>query len=391
LRVSLSVQIYTQFILWLLAEKGLNPLFTVQQTLQSIDIILLCLSEIVLKALLEVLNNRIPNRRPIWVMRQAGRYLPEYRATREKAGSFLKLCYNPVLACEVTLQPLRRFDFDAAILFSDILVVPQAMGLALDFKEGEGPILETVGSEGDVAKLRSVGSFDEFQKVWETVGLVKAGLAKDKTLIGFCGAPWTVVSYMIEGGSSDRKKALAVALEKPIWYGQLIDKVIEASIVYLLGQIKAGAETVQIFDSWAGDLPSGSLERLVIEPIRKIVDGVRAVYPNLPIIVFARGVGSEHAEVAQGTAGNAIGVEEDCMLSDVLASLQPEIAVQGNLAPGLLLGDVSELRSGVRVVLDGVPMERHIFNLGHGITPQVDPAMVSELVRAVRDFDEGRL
>jgi uroporphyrinogen decarboxylase len=344
-----------------------------------------------LKALLDVLENRIPKRRPIWVMRQAGRYLPEYRATREKAGSFLKLCYNPELACEVTLQPLRRYDFDAAILFSDILVVPQAMGLALDFKEGEGPILQTVSNLAEVEALRVDGSFAEFEKVWQTVGLVKSGLAKDKTLIGFCGAPWTVVSYMIEGGSSDRKKALAVALEQSDWYGQLIDKVVLVSIQYLLGQIKAGAETVQIFDSWAGDLPVGSLQRLVIGPIRRIVDEVRTVHPGFPIIVFARGVGDQHALVADGTAGNAIGVEEDCQLSDVLDSLKPPVAVQGNLAPGLLLGDVASLRSGVRSVLHGVPMARHIFNLGHGITPQVDPRMVFELVDAVRDFDEGHL
>jgi uroporphyrinogen decarboxylase len=344
-----------------------------------------------LKALSQVLNNEVPHRRPIWVMRQAGRYLPEYRATRERAGSFLKLCYNPELACEVTLQPLRRFDFDAAILFSDILVVPQAMGLALDFREGEGPVLQTVANLADVQSLRFEGSFVEFDKVWETVGLVKSALAKDKTLIGFCGAPWTVVSYMIEGGSSDRKRALSVALEEPRWYGQLINRVVHVSIMYLLGQIKAGAETVQIFDSWAGDLPQGSLQRLVIEPIRRIVDGVRAVYPDFPIIVFARGVGDQHALVAEGTGGSAIGVEEDCVLSYVLSTLKPDVAVQGNLAPGFLLGDVASLRSGVRAVLDGVPMQRHIFNLGHGITPQVDPAMVSELVRAVRDFDEGRL
>jgi uroporphyrinogen decarboxylase len=344
-----------------------------------------------LKALSQVLKKEVPHRRPIWVMRQAGRYLPEYRETREKAGSFLKLCYDPELACEVTLQPLRRFDFDAAILFSDILVVPQAMGLTLDFKEGEGPILQTVSCEADVRALRVDGSFFEFERVWETVGLVKTSLAKDKTLIGFCGAPWTVVSYMIEGGSSDRKKALAVALEQPFWYGQLIDKVVQASILYLLGQIKAGAETVQIFDSWAGDLPRESLQRLVIEPIRRIVDGVRAAYPDFPIIVFARGVGDHHAMVADGTGANAIGVEEDCALTDVLATLKPGVVVQGNLAPALLLGDVASLRSGVRCVLDGVPMAKHIFNLGHGITPQVDPAMVSELVRAVRDFDEGRL
>ncbi len=344
-----------------------------------------------MKPLLDVLKNRNPSRRPIWVMRQAGRYLPEYRAVREKAGSFLKLCYSPELACEVTLQPLRRFDFDAAILFSDILVVPQAMGLALDFREGEGPVLQTISNMADVANLRSSGSFYEFDRVWETVGLVKANLAHEKTLIGFCGAPWTVVSYIIEGGSSNRKRALAVALEAPDWYGQLIDKVVEVSIIYLLGQIRAGAETVQIFDSWAGDVPVAAQERLVISPIRKIVDGVRAVYPDFPIIVFARGVNEQHAVVAAGTAASAIGVEENCPLTEVLRSLPEAIGVQGNMAPSALLGSPDDLKSAVFRVLDGVPMRRHIFNLGHGITPQVDPAMVGKLVQTVRDHDAGRL
>lgn len=343
-----------------------------------------------MKPLLDVLQGRVPERRAIWVMRQAGRYLPEYRAVRDRAGSFLNLCYNPELACEVTLQPLRRFDFDAAILFSDILVVPQAMGLALDFREGEGPVLETVKSAEDVERLKSSGDFHEFSKVWETVGLVKAELAKDKTLIGFCGAPWTVVSYMIEGGSSDRMRALAVALDAPDWYGLLIDKVIEASILYLLGQIKAGAEVVQIFDSWAGDLPESALQRLVVEPIRRIVDGVRSVYPEFPIIVFARGVGTQHGVVATGTRASAIGVEEVCRLIDVLAILPKGVVVQGNLAPGALLGSADELKAAVARVLDGVPVARHIFNLGHGITPQVNPEMVGKLVEFVRTYDGGR-
>jgi uroporphyrinogen decarboxylase len=343
-----------------------------------------------LKPLLDVVQNRKPFRRPIWVMRQAGRYLPEYRAVRQKAGSFLQLCYNPELACEVTLQPLRRYDFDAAILFSDILVVPQAMGLSLDFREGEGPVLETVGGTDDVKKLRSSGSFEQFSKVWETVGLVKAGLEKEKTLIGFCGGPWTVASYMIEGGSSDRKHALAVALDSPAWYGELIEKVIAASIFYLLGQIRTGAEVVQIFDSWAGDVPVSAQQRLVIEPIRKIVEGVRAIHPDFPIIVFARGVNDQHAVVAKGTAGSAIGVEEDCSLLDVLKTLPVGVAVQGNLSPRALLGSGDDLKAAVTRVLDGIPAARHIFNLGHGITPQVDPAMVEKLVHFVREYDAGR-
>ena len=341
-----------------------------------------------MKPLLDVLMNRTPKRRPIWIMRQAGRYLPEYKKVRQTAGSFLRLCYNPELACEVTLQPLRRFDLDAAILFSDILVVPHAMGLSLDFREGEGPVLETVSSMVDVERLSFEGPIEQFERVWETVGLVRAGLAPHLSLIGFCGAPWTVASYMIEGGSSDRKRALAVAQENPAWFQLLFDKVIEASIVYLLGQVKSGAEALQIFDSWAGDLPVGLLDRLVAGPIKRIVDGVREVYPDFPIIVFARGVSANHGLIARATAPNAVGVEEDVLLRDVLAQLNDNVAVQGNLSPQLLLGSEDALLAGIKSVLDGVPMNRHIFNLGHGITPPTDPSMVEKLVAAVRRHDK---
>jgi uroporphyrinogen decarboxylase len=320
-------------------------------------------------------------------MRQAGRYLPEYKMVRQKAGSFLELCYNPEMACEVTLQPLRRFDLDAAILFSDILVVPQAMGLSLDFREGEGPVLETVSSMADVERLRFQGSFEQFDRVWETVGLVRGALAPHLSLIGFCGAPWTVASYMIEGGSSDRKRALAVAQENPEWFKVLFDRVVEASIVYLLGQVKAGAEALQIFDSWAGDLPPALLDRLVAGPIKRIVDGVRAVHRDFPIIVFARGVSASHGVIARATDANAVGVEEDVLLRDVLGQLNDGVAVQGNLSPQLLLGSDDALYSGIKTVLDGVPMNRHIFNLGHGITPPTNPLMLEKLVAAVRRHD----
>lgn len=341
-----------------------------------------------MKPLLNVLLNQTPKRRPIWIMRQAGRYLPEYKLVRQKAGSFLQLCYNPELACEVTLQPLRRFDLDAAILFSDILVVPHAMGLSLDFKEGEGPVLQTVANLPDVERLAFQGSFEQFDRVWETVGLVRSGLAPHLSLIGFCGAPWTVASYMIEGGSSDRKRALAVAHENPIWFQVLLDRVVQVSIVYLLGQIRAGAEALQIFDSWAGDLPTGLLDRLVSLPIKQIIDGVRQAYPGFPIIVFARGVAKSHGLIAEATSANAVGVEEDVSLRDVLGQLTEKVAVQGNLSPQLLLGSEASLLAGVKSVLDGVPLSRHIFNLGHGITPPTDPVMVEKLVAAVRRYDE---
>lgn len=323
-------------------------------------------------------------------MRQAGRYLPEYREVREKAGSFLKLCYNPELACEVTLQPLRRFDFDAAILFSDILVVPHAMGLQLDFREGEGPVLETVSSLEQVEALRFQGDFEQFSKVWETVGLVKAGLKAQHSLIGFCGAPWTVASYMIEGRSSDRKRALAVAAENPVWFGLLMQKIVDASVVYLLGQIAAGAEVVQIFDSWAGDVPVEQQNRVVIGPITQIVDAVRSVHADFPVIVFARGVADQHGVIARATGASAVGVEEGVQLSDVLNAVPAGVAVQGNLSPQALLGDVEELRDAVQRVLSGVDLGRHIFNLGHGIVPQTKPEMVSSLIEFVRRYDEGR-
>jgi uroporphyrinogen decarboxylase len=367
----------------------LFAVFTGQQNPQYKNLSLFMLVSPV-KSLLHVLNHAEPARRPIWLMRQAGRYLSEYRAVRQKAGSFLKLCYHPELACEVTLQPLRRFDIDAAILFSDILVVPQAMGLALDFREGEGPVLETVSSMADVGRLRTEISGSELSKVWETVGLVKSAIPAHVTLIGFCGAPWTVASYMIEGGSSDRKRALAVARANPAWFTLLMDKVVGLSVDYLLGQIKAGAETVQIFDSWAGDLPAELRLRLVSGPISQIVAGVRAVYPAFPVIVFARGVGDGHDAIAQATGANAVGVEENVVLREVLGTLSGNIAVQGNLAPSALLGSPDDLELAVVDVLAGVPLGRHIFNLGHGVVPQTDPLMVERLVRAVRKCDEAR-
>jgi uroporphyrinogen decarboxylase len=339
--------------------------------------------------LLDVLENREPTRRPIWLMRQAGRYLPEYREVRAQAGSFLKLCYNPKLACEVTLQPLRRYDLDAAILFSDILVVPHAMGLNLDFLEGEGPRLQTVSNLAEVNALGNGLKSAEFDAVFGTVTNVRAQLEKNVGFIGFCGAPWTVASYMIEGGSSKRAGAVKIAVENPEWFSVLLAKLVEASIGYLLGQIKAGVQVVQIFDSWAGDVPIEARERVVIAPMAMIVKGVRAIHPDFPVIVFGRGVGDGHAQVASGTGASAIGVEQDVLLSDVLKTLPEGVAVQGNLAPELLLENNAVILREIEKVLDGVPMGRHIFNLGHGIVPQVKPDAVAVLVTAVRAFDRG--
>jgi uroporphyrinogen decarboxylase len=337
--------------------------------------------------LLDVLSGGKPSRRPVWLMRQAGRYLPEYRKIRATAGSFLGLCYNPELACEVTLQPLRRYDLDAAILFSDILVVPHAMGLHLDFIEGEGPQLQKVGGMADVDALLNGIDSEPFQKVYETVSRVKAELKSSIGFIGFCGAPWTVASYMIEGRGSDRRQAVTVAVENPAWFAGMIDRLVETSIAYLLGQIKAGVQAVQIFDSWAGDIPEPHRARVVANPIRRIVDGVRKYHPAFPIIVFARGVGSGHGEIARQTQASCVGVEQGTALPDVIAALPEQVAVQGNLPPETLLKSETDIVDACRRVMDGVPMRRHVFNLGHGITPDVKPEAVQVMLDAIRRFD----
>jgi uroporphyrinogen decarboxylase len=299
----------------------------------------------------------------------------------------LDLCYNPELAAEVTLQPLHRFDFDAAILFSDILVVPHAMGLSLRFEEGEGPLLDTVASLADVERLADVTDTRQIKMVCETVRRVKADLALHVGFIGFCGAPWTVASYMIEGRGSERRHALSVAVENPDWYAALIQRLVDASIGYLLAQIDAGVEVVQIFDSWAGDVPLSVRRRVVEEPIAAIVRGVRKVKPGFPVIVFGRGIGDGHAALAEYTGANAVGVEQGTALADLVKALPFGVAVQGNLAPETLLMSDDGLKTAVGAVLADVPKGRHIFNLGHGITPQVDPAKLGVMLAALRAHD----
>jgi uroporphyrinogen decarboxylase len=340
------------------------------------------------KALLDVLRGRKPKRRPVWLMRQAGRYLPEYREVRAKAGSFLSLCYSPTLAAEVTLQPLRRFDLDAAIVFSDILVVPHAMGLQLDFVENEGPRLETVSNSFDIGKLHEAVEQTYYGKVCETLSMVRGELPDHVALIGFCGAPWTIASYMIEGKSSERKQALAVASEAPAWFVGLIQRVIEHSVYFLSAQIKAGADVVQIFDSWAGDLPEAVRDKWVAEPISAIVQRLRVYHPDVPIIVFARGLGDGHARMANATGGNAIGIEQGTDLKRVLETLRPDCAIQGNLSPDVLAGGGVELDREVEEILAAVPRERHIFNLGHGILPHTNVAHVEQMLNEIRTREE---
>jgi uroporphyrinogen decarboxylase len=317
-------------------------------------------------------------------MRQAGRYLPEYRAVREKAGSFVDLCYNPELAAEVTVQPLRRYDFDAAILFADILVVPHAMGLPLKFEEGEGPVLGTVRSMGDLNALKPVATSYEVMQVCKTVALTRSLLAKDKALIGFCGAPWTVASYMVAGGSSDRVQAKVAAYQRQPWFMALIETLVRESIDYLCAQADAGAQAVQIFDSWAGDLVATELDDIVLKPITAIVKGVRARHPHLPVIVFARGIGQNQPRAAAIPGASAIGIETETELS----TLPKDIVVQGNLDPIALFAGEDVARREAARVCGSVDRQRHIFNLGHGIRLGTDPAVVGAVVDAVRRFDE---
>jgi uroporphyrinogen decarboxylase len=341
-----------------------------------------------MKPLLAVLKGERPSRRPVWFMRQAGRYLPEYRAVREKAGSFLDLCYEPRLASEVTLQPIRRFDLDAAIIFADILVVPHAMGVEVGFREGEGPVVEIVNSEARVRRLQRVTSSWQAEAVCETVRQTRAGLPSEIGLIGFCGAPWTVASYMIEGGSSEeRLKARQAAYERPDWFVRLMGRLVEESIAYLLAQVAAGAEVVQIFESWAGDLPALFQADLVIEPITRIIQGVRDIHPDIPVIVFARGVGAGHIEVARRTAANAVSIEPMVPVKWARDHLAPISAVQGNLDPLALSLGGSALEHAAASIISELPVERHIFNLGHGVRPETDPAHVALAIEMVRTSD----
>ena len=337
------------------------------------------------KPLLDVLSGRKPERRPIWFMRQAGRYLPEYRKLRQQAGSFLGLCYRPELAAEVTLQPLRRFDLDAAIVFADILVVPHGMGLELRFEDGEGPVLGTVRSQKDLRKLKPMGASNQANAVYETVSRVKAEITDTVSLIGFCGGPWTVASYMIEGWSSNRQLSKAMAARGEPWFRFLIDRLIEESVDYLSGQVEAGAEAVQIFDSWAGDLQDDNREDFVEKPLAALVAGFRRRCPNIPVIVFARGVGHGHAAIEQATGAQALGIESELQIEWARDGLKG--VVQGNLDPEILLGSEDVTRKAAEKIAAAMPIERHIFNLGHGIRPTTRPKMLSAVIDAVRLYD----
>ena len=332
---------------------------------------------------------------PAWVMRQAGRYLPEYRASRAEAGSFLDLCYSPDFAVEVTLQPIRRFGFDAAILFSDILVVPHALGQDVRFVEGEGPRLDPLAGRPEFERLRAADDpavFAHLAPVFETVRRLRAELPPETTLLGFCGAPWTVASYMIGGrGTPDLAPARALAAADTALVDALVDRLVAVQTEYLVRQFQAGADAVQIFESHAGSLPDATapeadaLARWSFRPIARMIEGIRARVPGARIIVFARGSGLEgHARVVAETGADAVGVDWAVDLAALRARLPATTVTQGNLDPELLIAGGPALDAAVDAVKAATAGLPHIFNLGHGITPPTPVAHVERMLARLR-------
>jgi len=336
-------------------------------------------------ALLHALGGKASTPPPIWLMRQAGRYLPEYREVRAKVPSFLDLCLTPELAAEVTLQPLRRFPFDAGIVFSDILIVPYALGQKVAFVEGEGPKLEPVRDEAAIAKLDETAASDRLAPVYQTAERVVAELPESVPLIGFCGAPWTVATYMVEGGGSkDQASARALAYREPETFQQLIDLLVESSARYVIGQVKAGCRVLQIFDSWAGSLPEDAFARWCIAPTRAIVARVKAESPNVPVIGFPRGAGPLAERYALETGVDGLGCDTSLPLTWIRDRLQSRLLVQGNLDPVLLAVGGPALEARVKTILETLGQGPFIFNLGHGILPETPIANVEHLVSLVK-------
>ena len=323
---------------------------------------------------------------PVWMMRQAGRYLPEYKATRSQAGDFLSLCYNPELAAEVTLQPIRRYGFDAAILFADILLVPQALGADLWFVTGEGPRLSTVTTQADFDALKPAGAIhDTVAPVYETVRILSRALPPDTTLIGFAGAPWTVATYMIAGqGTPDQAPAHALKRDDPALFDALIERLTEATIAYLSAQIAAGAEVVKLFDSWAGSLVGTDFDRYALEPAKRIVAALKAEHPDIPVIAFPREAGERYVGFARATGADCVALDSSVDAGWAAANVQVDGCVQGNLDQRLLVTGGEDLVRETKRVVRAFSGGPHIFNLGHGITPQADPANVDALLKVIR-------
>ncbi len=336
------------------------------------------------KPILNVLQGRKPSRRPVWLMRQAGRYLPEYRVLRAKAEDFLKMCLTPELATEITLQPIRRFGMDAAILFADILLIPFALGVDLEFREGEGPVLRKIEKIQDAAKL----SYDDSKlfPVYETLQRVKPELPSETALIGFCGAPWTVACYMIDGNSRGNFAAAKDWVQqRPEDLQTLIDILIDASEAYLSRQIDAGAEVLQIFDSWAGLLSGADFHRFVIQPTHKLVARLKAKYPHVPIIGFPREAGEGYAPYIRETGVDTVGIDPYVDLDYAKRELQVVKPLQGNLNPDLLVKGGDEMFAALESIMKKLG-PTHVVNLGHGVVPQTPPEHVAQMVDFVHNF-----
>ena len=324
---------------------------------------------------------------PVWMMRQAGRYLPEYRATRAKAGDFLSLCYTPDLAAEVTLQPIRRYGFDAAILFADILLVPQALGADLWFVTGEGPRLSTITDAAGVAALKPVDAIHEvLNPVYETIRILARELPPQVTLIGFAGAPWTVATYMIAGrGTPDQGPAHAFKTADRAAFSALIDRITDATIEYLSAQIRAGAEVIKLFDSWAGSLKGADFDDFALEPAKRIIAALKARHPGIPVIAFPREAGPRYAGFARATGADCVALDNSVSAEWAAAEVQKDGCVQGNLDPSLLVTGGAALEAETRRIVKAFSNGPHIFNLGHGITPEADPDNVTRMLAAIRD------
>jgi uroporphyrinogen decarboxylase len=337
------------------------------------------------KPLLRVLDKERQAMPPVWMMRQAGRYLPEYRAVREKAGGFLDLCFNPVLAAEVTLQPVRRFGFDAAILFSDILVIPLALGRKLWFVEGEGPRLEPLTDAKASMSLRPEADQKLLSPIYETVRRVKSELGRETTLIGFCGAPWTVATYMVVGqGTPDQAPAKKLAAQAPEAFQHIIDCLVDASVDYLARQLEAGADVVQIFDTWAGSLPPQDFERWCVQPTKRLIAKLRAKRPGTKVIGFPRGAGQNIPRYVDETGVDAVSLESGIDRGFAREQIQSRVPVQGNVDPLILREGGAALDREVDDVLRAFSGGPFIFNLGHGILPDTPIAHVERMLKRVR-------
>lgn len=338
-----------------------------------------------MNGLRDVFSGKPGKRPPVWLMRQAGRYLAEYREVRKQAPDFLSFCYNPDLAIEVTLQPIRRFGFDASIIFSDILVIPDALGQRVRFVEGEGPRLDPIETPDGLKVLGPTIDLERLAPVYEALRGVRRALPAETSLIGFCGAPWTLATYMIAGqGTPDQAPARMFAYQHEAAFSGLIDLLVGACIEHLDAQIAAGAEIVQIFDSWAGPLPLGEFRKWGIDPVRRIVAGVKARNPGIPVIGFPRAIAGSVVTYVAETGVDAISLDTAARLGEARAALAPSIVTQGNLDPLALIAGAEALDRAVDAILEATEGSAHVFNLGHGILPSTPVAHVERMLERIR-------